>query len=46
MPSQSNHMFANIRNSIKDDHLNDILDKIQGGKILSDSENSFLDKFD
>lgn len=46
MASQSNHMFANLRNSIKDDHLNDILDKIQGGKILSDSENSFLNKFD
>ena len=35
MPSQSYHMYLGLRNSLKDDELNEILDKIHKGKLLS-----------
>ena len=46
MPSQSYHMYLGLRNSLKDDELNEILDKIHKGKLLSESEGRFLQKFD
>lgn len=46
MASQSYHMYLNLRNSLKDDELNEILDKIHKGKLLSESEGRFLQKFD
>jgi len=39
-------MYLSLRNSLKDDELNQILDKIHQGKLLSESEGIFLQKFD
>ena len=46
MASQSYHMYLSLRNSLKDDQLNQILDKIHSGEMLSESEGKFLQKFD
>jgi len=46
MGSQSYHMYLSLRNSLKDDHLNQILDKIHSGEMISKSEGIFLQKFD
>jgi hypothetical protein len=39
-------MYLSLRNSLKDDHLNQILDKIHSGEMISKSEGIFLQKFD
>ena len=46
MASQSTDMYLNIRNSLKDQHLDSILDKMKSGESLSESEGLFLDGYD
>ena len=46
MASQNYSMYLSLRNSLKDNELNEILEKIHKGKLISDSESKFLQKFD
>ena len=46
MASQSYHSNLGVKESLKDDHLNDILDKIKVGIGLSESEMNFIKQYD
>ena len=46
MASQSTDLFLSERISLKDQHLNSILDKLGVGDLLTESEGIFLEKFD
>jgi hypothetical protein len=46
MVSQSSSLYFGNRNSLKDQHLNFILDKLNSGQSLGIYEDSFLDEYD
>jgi hypothetical protein len=46
MASQSIYIQSSNRESLKDSHLNDILDKIQIGGVLSELETKFIQEYE